>query len=97
MQFYEILGFNCEPFSTSPDPAFFYRSQEHEDCLQRLEISIRLRRGLNVVLGDVGTGKTTLSRMLLQNTGSDDNILFQVILDPSFKSEFQMLTAIITR
>lgn len=95
MQFYEVLGFRREPFSTSPDPAFFYRSQEHEDCLQRLEISIRLRRGLNVILGDVGTGKTTLSRTLFQTIGSDDSIIFQMVLDPSFKSEFQMLTAMI--
>ncbi len=95
MQFYEALGCTSEPFSTSPDPAFFYRSQEHEECLQRLEISIRLRRGLNVVLGDVGTGKTTLSRTLLQILGTDDDFLFQIILDPSFKSEFQMLAALL--
>lgn len=96
MQFYEALGFKREPFSTSPDPAFFYRSQEHEDCLQRLEISIRLRRGLNVVLGDVGTGKTTLSRTLLQMLGTEDNFLFQIVLDPSFKSEFQMLSDLLS-
>ena len=96
MQFFEALGFKREPFSTSPDPAFFYRSQEHEDCLQRLEISIRLRRGLNVVLGDVGTGKTTLSRTLLQALGTEDDLLFQIVLDPSFKSEFQMLSALLS-
>lgn len=96
MQFYEAVGCTSDPFSTSPDPAFFYRAQEHEECLQRLEISIRLRRGLNVVLGDVGTGKTTLSRTLLQSLGTDDNFLFQIILDPSFKSEFQMLAAILS-
>jgi general secretion pathway protein A len=95
MQFYEVLGFKDEPFSTSPDPAFFYRSQEHEDCLQRLEISIRLRRGLNVILGDVGTGKTTLSRTLLQTLGNDPSFCFQVIIDPSFKSEFQMLSSLL--
>ena len=96
MQFYEALGFKHEPFSTSPDPAFFYRSQEHEDCLQRLEISIRMRRGLNVVLGDVGTGKTTLSRILLQIIGADEDFCFQMVLDPSFKSEFQMLSSLLT-
>jgi general secretion pathway protein A len=95
MQFYEVLGFKDEPFSTSPDPAFFYRSQEHEDCIQRLEISIRLRRGLNVILGDVGTGKTTLSRTLLQTLANDPSFCFQVIIDPSFKSEFQMLSSLL--
>ena len=95
MQFYEAIGFKKEPFSTSPDPAFFYRSKEHEECLQRLEISIRLRRGLNVVLGDVGTGKTTLSRTLLQSIGTDDSFVIQIVLDPSFRSEFQMLTSLL--
>lgn len=95
MQFYEAIGFKREPFSTSPDPAFFYRSKEHEECLQRLEISIRLRRGLNVVLGDVGTGKTTLSRTLLQSIGTDDSFVIQIVLDPSFRSEFQMLTSLL--
>jgi general secretion pathway protein A len=61
-----------------------------------LEISIRLRRGLSVVLGDVGTGKTTLSRILLQTVGAEDGFLFQIVLDPSFKSEFQMLSALLS-
>jgi general secretion pathway protein A len=44
-------------------------------------------------LGDVGTGKTTLSRALLQNFyGEEDNYCFHMILDPSFKSEYQFLT-----
>jgi general secretion pathway protein A len=96
MQFFEAVGFKKEPFSTSPDPAFLYRSKEHEDCLQRLEISIRLRRGLNVVLGDVGTGKTTLSRTLLQTLGSDEDFIVRIVLDPSFRSEFQMLTSFLS-
>ena len=96
MKFFETLGFKRDPFSTSPDPDFFYRSQAHEDCLQRLEISIRLRRGLHVVLGDVGTGKTTLSRTLLQMIGAEDDFLFQIVLDPAFKSEFQMLSALLS-
>jgi general secretion pathway protein A len=66
----------------------------HISALQRIEISIRLRRGLVVILGDVGTGKTTLSRALLQSFKADDKYLFHIILDPDYKSEFQFLSAL---
>lgn len=64
MSYYNVFGLTEEPFSTSPDPAFFYESIEHREALLRLEISIKLKRGANLVLGDVGTGKTTLARKL---------------------------------
>lgn len=95
MSYYKLLGLTKEPFSTSPDPQFFYRSKDHFSALNRLEISIRLRRGLSLILGDVGTGKTTLSRILLQNFSSENNFIFHLILDPSFKSEYQFLSYLI--
>jgi general secretion pathway protein A len=95
MSYYSVLGLQKEPFSTSPDPEFFFRSFSHETCLKRLEIAIRLRRGLTLILGDVGTGKTTLSRTLLQTFKGDDNYVFHMILDPSYKSEFQFLLSLV--
>ena len=92
MSYYHTLHLEKEPFSTSPDPQFFYRSSEHNTALQRLEISIRLKRGLSLILGDVGTGKTTLSRALIQSFAGEENYLFHMILDPSYKSEFQFLS-----
>jgi len=92
MSYYKLLNLEKEPFSTSPDPTFFYRSSGHNSALHRLEIAIRLRRGLSVILGDVGTGKTTLSRTLLQAFNNEPQFLFHMILDPSYKSEFQFLT-----
>ena len=65
MDYYKILNFKKEPFSNSPDPDFFFQSSQHFGCLQRLEIAVRLRRGLSVVVGDVGTGKTTLCRQII--------------------------------
>jgi general secretion pathway protein A len=92
MSYLATLQLEKEPFSTSPDPSFFYRSSEHYTALNRLEISIRLRRGLSIVLGDVGTGKTTLSRALLQAFYTEEeDYIFHMILDPSFKSEYQFL------
>lgn len=67
MEYFNLLEFNREPFSNSPEPEFLFASPQHSACLQRLELAIRLRRGLNIVIGAVGTGKTTLCRKLIQN------------------------------
>lgn len=95
MSYFRVLGFEKEPFSTSPDPEFFYRSVSHDTALNRLEIAIRLRRGLSIILGDVGTGKTTLLRTLLQTFKDEDDFIFHMILDPSYKSEFQFLLSLV--
>lgn len=94
MSYFKVLGFEKEPFSTSPDPEFFYLSKEHETALTNIIIELRLKRGLSVILGDVGTGKTTLSRKLIQELKSREDFIFQIILDPSFESEYLFLTSL---
>lgn len=66
MEYFNILEFNKEPFSNSPEPEFLFASPGHSTCLQRIELAVRLKRGLNIVIGEVGTGKTTLCRKLIQ-------------------------------
>lgn len=95
MSYYAVIGLNKEPFSTSPDPNFFYESSEHRAALMRLVIEIRLKRGLSVVLGDVGTGKTTLSRKLFQMLKERDDVVFHMILDPTFDSEEIFLDSLV--
>ncbi|MFA4992039.1 MAG: AAA family ATPase [Candidatus Omnitrophota bacterium] len=89
MSYYKLLSLNKEPFSTSPDPYFFYPSLSHKQAIQRLEITVRLKRGLSVILGDVGIGKTTLARSFMQELAGDNAIISHLILDPTYDSEFQ--------
>lgn len=92
MSYFRTLGLTKEPFSTSPDPSFFFQSKEHKAAFCRLQITISLKRGLSVILGDVGTGKTTLSRKLSQLLLQDQNVAFHMILNPYFKTEKQFLS-----
>lgn len=94
MDYFNILSLNREPFSNSPDPDFFFQSQQHRQCLQKLELALRLRRGLNVVIGAVGTGKTTLCRELIRKFSEDDDIETHLILDPDFASPVEFLAAV---
>ncbi len=92
MDYYELVDLEQEPFAMAPDPKFFYQSKSHGECLNRLEISLRLNRGLNVVIGGIGTGKTTLSRLLLGRFvefGRDYK--FYLILDPTWKDNYEFL------
>jgi len=95
MSYYRVLGLEQEPFSTSPDPAFFYQSPKHRAALANLIIEFRLKRGLSVVLGDVGTGKTTLGRKLIQMLRERDGFLFHMVLDPTYPSEDLFFSALI--
>lgn len=95
MSYYKLLGLEREPFSTSPDPDFFYQSQEHHAALMRLMIEIRLRRGLSLILGDVGIGKTTLSRKLFHLLKEREDIIFHMILDPIYGTEELFLYSLI--
>jgi len=94
MSYYKVLGLEKEPFSTSPDPDFFYHSLSHLTALKRLEIALRLKRGMSLIIGDVGTGKTTLWRTLIQQFSEEPDVIFHVMLDPGFKSQEQFLVSL---
>lgn len=98
MEYYSILNFKKEPFSNSPEPEFFFEAPKHISCLQKLELAVRLRRGLNVVIGDVGTGKTTLCRKLIQQLSfapkDSQEIETHLLLDPSFDNIIGFLQTI---
>ncbi len=88
MSYFKMLGFEKEPFSTSPDPDFLYFTDAHQSVLTNTLIELRLKRGLSVILGDVGTGKTTLSRKLIQSLKERGDFIVHCVLDPCFENEY---------
>jgi general secretion pathway protein A len=59
-----FFGFKEAPFSLSPDPAFLFRSEQHEEALANLIYGVQARKGFIVLTGEVGTGKTTMLECL---------------------------------
>ena len=100
MDYFKILNLSREPFSNSPEPEFFYQSSQHLGCLQKLELAIRLHRGLNVVMGNVGTGKTTLCRELLirfaKSEEDRNEVETHLLIDPSIGTPREFLAAVAT-
>ncbi|HLK10826.1 MAG TPA: AAA family ATPase [Candidatus Binatia bacterium] len=60
-----------EPFSLTPDPAYLYLSPEHREALAAIQYGLVAGRGFCTLIGEVGTGKTTLLYSLLSQLGSD--------------------------
>lgn len=74
-----FFGFAGNPFNLSPDPAFLYRSPQHEEALANLIYGVRTRKGFIALTGEVGTGKTTMLECLrdyLDEEGSQFAFLF---------------------
>lgn len=68
------FGFTEKPFRMTPDSRYFFPSSKHMDALNHMVYAIEERRGFVVITGEIGSGKTTLSRVLFQK------------LDPSTKT-----------
>ncbi|MBF0533234.1 MAG: AAA family ATPase [Candidatus Omnitrophica bacterium] len=88
----EFYGFKENPFNITADPDFFFSSIHHGEAFSHLVFGIQQRKGILVVTGEVGTGKTTLCRALLNRI--DKNTKTALILNPNF-SDIQLLRLII--
>lgn len=64
------FGFRERPFSKTPDPRFLFMGRNHEEALARLEFVVT-EREIAVLTGEIGCGKTTLSRALMDRLGAD--------------------------
>ncbi|MFZ3063934.1 MAG: XrtA/PEP-CTERM system-associated ATPase [Nitrospirota bacterium] len=80
-----------QPFNMTPDPRFFYFSKKHEDALSNLLFGISERKGFITITGEIGTGKTTLCRLLLNRL--DKKIKTSLIFNPNLTT-IELLQAI---
>ncbi len=65
MDYLSYFGLRADPFSHAPAPGAYYASSQHTNALDRLTWVVKSMRGLAVVVGDIGHGKSTLARRLL--------------------------------
>ncbi len=88
----ELYGLKTLPFNVTCDPQLFFESLSHQEALGVLLYGIRERKGIILLTGEVGTGKTTLCRILLNRL--PENVKTSLILNPYF-SEIELLKAIV--
>jgi len=71
MNYLTHFGLDREPFSNAPDARFYFNSEQHSQALLRLMYAVDSNKGLAVLVGGVGTGKTTLARRMLDSLSED--------------------------
>ena len=87
----DFFGLTSPPFSIAPNPDFMYLGARHTEALAHLRYGLGDAGGFVLLTGEVGTGKTTVSRTLLQELDSNTDVAF--ILNPTL-SELELLAAI---
>src|SRR6185503_817932 len=88
--FEEFFGLQTKPFGKTPDPSFLYESPQHKEALARLEYSVE-EKELALLTGDIGSGKTTLSRALIDRLGDTRPVV--LLINPRL-TPTQLLRAI---
>jgi len=87
----KFFNFTESPFNLTPDPRFFFSSPKHEDAFSQILYGIQERKGFIVMTGEVGTGKTTLCRFLLDRL--DAKIKTSLLFNPNLTT-IELLQAI---
>ncbi len=75
--FESFFGFQRRPFGKTPDPSFLYESPQHAEALARLEYAVE-EKDLGLLVGDIGSGKTTLSRALIDRIGDSRPVILLI-------------------
>ncbi|KRT70435.1 MAG: peptidoglycan-binding domain 1 protein, general secretion pathway protein A [candidate division NC10 bacterium CSP1-5] len=88
----QYFGLKEKPFSLTPDPRFLFLSADHRGALDHLLYGIQRREGFLAITGDIGTGKTTICRVLLERL--DPGVQTALILNPLL-NEREILSAIL--
>jgi len=87
-----FFGLNEAPFNVTPDPRFVYLSKHHQAALSAMCYGVERRSGFIQITGEIGAGKTTLSRMFLQQLG--ENVHSSLVFNPKL-SEMELLQGIV--
>ena len=87
----QFYGLKQKPFNLTPDPEFIFFTEKHREAFAHLVYGIKERRGFIEITGEVGTGKTTLCRALLNEF--EEDIKLALILNPAL-SDVELLMAI---
>lgn len=90
MDYESFFGLKEKPFSTSPDERFYYDSPQHSKAILKLLHTAEESLGLGILVGDIGAGKTTISRRMLDILSSKDNfeVALLVIIHSEITSEW---------
>jgi general secretion pathway protein A len=76
----QFFDFKEEPFSVTPNPKFLYLAPQHHSALETLKYGIEARKGFLMLTSEIGTGKTTICRALLERVNSKTDVA--VLLNP---------------
>lgn len=85
MDYLKFINCKKEPFARTLDPDLFSRPHQLMNCLVKIENSIRTRRGLNIILGEEGVGKTALGQQLVRRLAGFERTAF-VLTGAQFNS-----------
>ncbi|RUM49077.1 MAG: AAA family ATPase [Hydrogenothermus sp.] len=85
MNYLEFFGLKEDPFKITPDPKYFFPSKSHRDADRLLKFVISSGEGFCVLLGEPGTGKTTVIRRFLEENG--ENLIYALILTPNLSPD----------
>lgn len=85
MNYLGFFGLKEDPFKITPDPKYFFPSKSHRDADRLLKFVISSGEGFCVLLGEPGTGKTTVIRRFLGENG--ENLIYALILTPNLSPD----------
>src|SRR5882762_6868156 len=88
-----FFGLKEEPFSTVPSPRYFFLTAVHSTALEKTAYVVGAKKGLSVVFGDTGTGKSSLARLLHQKF-VDSGFLSSLLVNPNYPTPNSLLRTI---